>query len=70
MSQQVPGSWKQCATCAYWTGSRTCDYFGTHVIVNNTMDNGKCMIPSGGWKNADRQATHSCNDYKKWPVLK
>ena len=70
MSQQYPSSWKQCATCAFWTGQRECDYFGQRVTVSSPMDKGKCAIPRGGWKGNDRQANSCCSDWQKWPVLK
>ena len=70
MAQQYPGTWKQCATCAYWTGSRECDYFGQRVTVASAMDKGKCAIPRGGWRGQQRQACAQCQDWLKWPVLR
>ena len=70
MSSQYPGSWKQCATCAFWTGSRECDHFGQRVTVNSPTDKGKCAIPQGGWKGSQKQANSQCRDWQKWPVLK
>jgi hypothetical protein len=70
MAQQYPGNWKQCATCAFWTGNRECDYFGQRVTVASGMEKGKCAIPKGGWKNQQKQANSQCGDWQKWPVLK
>lgn len=70
MSQQYPSSWKQCATCAFWCGARECDTFGQRVTVASSGAQGKCAIPSGGWKGCQKQASASCSDYQKWPVLK
>ena len=70
MAQQYPGSWKQCATCAYWTGSRECDRWGQKVTVASSCEKGMCMIPQGGWHRQQRQASAQCSDWMKWPVLK
>ena len=70
MATQYPGSWKQCATCAFWMGPRTCDVFGQRVTVNNACDRGMCGIPQGGWRRQQRQANQSCSDWQKWPVLR
>lgn len=70
MSQQYPSTWKQCATCTYWLGKRECDCFGQRVTVSSPMEKGKCAIPRGSFKGADRQANGSCVDFEKWPVLK
>ena len=72
--QQIPSDWKQCSTCAYWTGSRTTDTFGRIVYVeSSTTTYGQCAHPSYscGWKGQRRQACGpACNCYQKWPVLK
>ena len=70
MSQQYPHDWKQCATCAYWGGSRTTDAFGQRVYVDSSMAKGKCLCRGNGWTNTDRQASAVCNQYMKWPPLK
>ena len=70
MASQYPGSWKQCATCAFWCGARQCDRYGAYVYVDSSVALGKCAIPSGGWKNQNRQAGAVCGDWQKWPVLK
>ena len=70
MAQQYSGSWKQCATCVFWTGVRESDYFGQRVTVDSSMVLGRCAIPKGGWRNYQRQAGQTCSDWQKWPVLK
>lgn len=70
MSQQYPASWKQCATCAYWTGSRETNTFGEWAKVDSPMSKGKCMCQGSGWKNQDKQANASCPSFQKWAVLK
>lgn len=70
MSQSYPSSWKQCATCDYWGGSRTTDAFGQNVKVGSAMDYGVCMCPNNcGWKGQKKQANGSCSGYRKWGVL-
>ena len=63
---QVPSDWKQCATCAFWTGARSCDNYGSKVYVDGSTTCGKCAIPSGGWKGTQRQASAMCNSWQKW----
>lgn len=70
MSQQYPYSWKQCATCAYWTGARETDRFGQRVYVDSPMQKGKCMCRGSGWTNMEKQANSSCTSFEKWSVLK
>ena len=70
MSQSYPYSWKQCATCSYWGGTRSTDRFGEHVSVDSSMTKGKCMNRSCQWSNQDKPAGFACNSFEKWPVLK
>ena len=70
MAEQYPYTWKKCATCAFWCGTRSCDSFGRNVTVGGPMEKGKCAIPSGPWKNTQQQANSSCSSWKKWAVLK
>lgn len=62
---------KNCATCAYWCGSRETDYFGSQVKIQDDNAKGKCMAPFGqGWRGQDRTASMACNGFKKWEVLR
>ena len=70
MSQQYPASWKHCATCAFWTGSRETNVFGEYSKVDSPMAKGKCMCRGNGWTNQERQAGFSCQSFQKWAVLK
>lgn len=70
MSQQYPGTWKQCATCAFWMGQRDCDRFGQRVTVSSPMDKGRCACQHCGWRNMEKQANSQCQSWQKWPVLK
>ena len=69
MSQQYSSSFKNCATCEYWTGSRETDNFGQRVEVDSSMSKGRCMCRNSGWS-GERQANASCNHYEKWAPLK
>ena len=61
---------KVCATCAYWTGNRQTDYFGTTVTTDSLSVKGKCMCQQlGGWRGQERQAGMNCTAFKKWDVL-
>lgn len=70
MAQSFLGSWKNCTTCAYWTGARTVDNFGQRATVKNSTDRGKCANPTGGWKNIERTAVSTCSKWERWPALK
>lgn len=70
MSQQYPSSWKNCATCAYWVGTRETDYFGNYAKVESYSTKGKCMCHKGPWRNIEKTANMSCNAFEKWAVLK
>ncbi|MBR2646791.1 MAG: hypothetical protein IKD47_04455 [Clostridia bacterium] len=69
--KQYPNVFKFCVTCAYWTGCRTTDNFGTYVKVESDNVTGKCMAPMGkGWRGQDRRTNAYCSAYKKWEVLR
>lgn len=70
MSQKYPGSWDNCATCAYWLGERDVDSFAQWVTVDSSMERGKCMCRRSGWMRMEKCASMSCQQYEKWPVLK
>ena len=70
MSQQYPASWKQCATCTYWTGARETNIFGEWSKVDNPMAKGKCMCRGNGWTGMEKQANSSCVKFSKWSALK
>ncbi len=70
MAQQYPYNWKNCSTCAYWTGVRETNYFGERVTVESYNTRGKCMRRNSGWFNQEKQACASCPYFEKWAVLK
>ncbi|MBP3391945.1 MAG: hypothetical protein J6L76_04075 [Clostridia bacterium] len=70
MSQMYPHSWKLCATCGYWTGTRETNIFGEWVRVDSSMAKGNCLCRTSGWRTTPRQADSSCASYEKWVGLK
>lgn len=69
MSQQIPFYFKMCATCAYWTGSRSVDAFGNQSTIDDGQPMARCMNPQSGWYRASTIAQNSCTAYAKWPAL-
>ena len=63
-----PGTWKVCATCAYWMGRRDADLYGSRAI--SCENQGRCAIPQGPWRNAQKPANSGCSSFMKWPVLR
>lgn len=61
---------KVCATCAYWTGSRASDNFGTTVTTQDDNYRAKCMCQRGPWRMQVTIPSAGCNSYKKWDILK
>ena len=60
---------KVCATCAYWTGNRVVNNFGTTVTTQDDNYRAKCMCPNGP-RMTERIPSNGCSSYKKWEVLK
>lgn len=70
MEQAYNGCLKQCATCAFWLGARTCDALGWRVLVASSGAEARCGNPNGRLKGHQRLPSGVCNDYQKWPILK
>ena len=70
MAHKYPGSWKNCATCSYWTGIRQPDTFGMWVTVESHSAKGKCWCLNGPYPRMDKNANMSCSKYDKWAPLK
>ena len=70
MAQQYSKTWKQCATCTYWTGPRSVDSFGERVTVDSPMTTGVCVCNGNGWKGRERQANQDCPAFEKWKALR
>ena len=63
------GHQKLCATCVYFIAQRDVDIYNTWV--RNCESQGRCAIPQGPFRNAQRSANMcACFNYQKWPVLK
>lgn len=70
MSQSYPKSFKNCAVCNYWGGSRQVDSFGMRVTIDSLSSRGKCLLQGGPWKGADKPATSNCPKWQAWGALK
>ena len=71
MEYKMNGCEKLCATCEYWVGPRQPDFYGSHVVLPDQCVKGKCMCLNAPWARSDRFSnTTTCNNYKKWGVLK
>jgi len=70
MSQQYSKSFKNCAVCNFWGGSRQVDAFGQRVKVDSSGTKGKCLLQGGSWKGRDKQANATCNKWQAWGPLK
>ncbi len=71
MSYQMSGQLQLCATCAYWMGSRTPNYYATHVVLEDQCVKGKCWCLNAPFARAHRYSnTTVCHYYKKWELLK
>ena len=60
-------SFKICATCAFWAGSRTPD--GGNAVYDSSQ-RAKCSAPSGTFKNSDMQPQQNCGKWEVWPPLR
>ena len=70
MAHKYPGSWKNCATCSFWSGTRETDYWGNWVTIESATAKGKCLCRTSGWVRMDKSASKSCNSYDQWAPLK
>ena len=67
MKSSLTSSFKVCATCALWSGSRTTDNFNTRVEFERNQK-GKCC--GGCFNNCQMQPMASCSKWQKWQALK
>lgn len=63
---QLPPSFKNCATCAFWGGARTANASRNYVIFESNQK-GECL--GGGFNRAMMDPRSSCGQWEKWPVL-
>ena len=70
MSEQYSNSYKNCARCNYWGGTRQVDTFGERVTVDSSMARAKCLLQGGPWRGQERQANSGCEKWQSWGALK
>ncbi len=62
-------TWRCCATCSRWSGSRSVDYMGNVAIENKNLT-GKCGSTKGSCRGFPTYPDQGCDDYLKWSHLK
>ncbi len=67
MENRLPSSFKLCATCGLWAGSRSTDVFCSYSIFEQNQT-GKCC--GGGFNQAQMNPMACCSKWQKWQVLK
>lgn len=70
MSQQIPFYFRMCATCEYWTGTRSADTFGNYSEVDNGQPTGRCMCRQSAWFRNTPIAQNCCSSYERWSAMK
>lgn len=61
---------KCCATCAFWSGPREADSFGSHARCPHSNEKGVCGNPKSPNKKKSMEAGYgSCSKWEKWPAL-
>ena len=71
MEYQMGGSQKLCATCEFWAGPRSVNFYGSHVVLPDQSVNGRCMCLNGPHARGERYSNFTtCFSYEKWRVLK
>jgi hypothetical protein len=63
----TPATWKQCATCEFWAGSRRPSHWRDRSEYESGSK-GECA--GGGWDRSQMTAENSCGSWKKWGILK
>jgi hypothetical protein len=61
---------KCCATCAFWSGPREADSFGSHAVCKNSNDVGNCSNSLSPFNRHDTKADYGhCGKWERWPAL-
>jgi hypothetical protein len=68
MGFKIPGSQRNCATCAHWTGTRKLAGGSSGVEVESPSARGPCAERTRG--NIPVSANQACSKFVKWQVLK
>lgn len=67
MVNRLTSSFKVCATCALWAGSRGTDGCNTLSVFEQNQK-GKCC--GGGFNQAQMSPMSSCGKWQKWQAIK
>jgi len=60
---------KCCATCAFWSGLREADSFGSHAMCSHSNDKVACGNPKVPNRKSMEAGYGSCGKWEKWPAL-
>ena len=63
----LPSSFKVCATCVFWGGSRSTDTLRYYSRFDSNLK-GECL--GGAFNRAMMSPNASCSKWTKWTVLK
>jgi hypothetical protein len=63
---KLPASFKVCATCGLWGGSRSADFGGYSRFEQDQQ--GKCY--GGGFNQANMSPMASCSKWEVWPAIR
>jgi len=63
---RLPPSFRACATCALWGGTRTSDPLRTNAIYESDQT-GRCM--GGSFNMGEMNPLASCGSWEVWAVL-
>lgn len=67
MEKRLSSSYKVCATCSLWAGSRSTDN-GNVLSVFEQNETGKCC--GGGYNQMQKNSMASCGKWQKWQAIK
>jgi len=67
MKNGFSAGFQNCATCDFWTGSRSLNSARTRVEYDSGVE-GDCLY--GGKKITRKSPTSKCSNYRKWGLLK
>jgi len=68
-SRSYISSWRCCATCGQWSGSRNTNFSGEVVVESNNIV-GKCGSKSGSSRGFNTHPDQCCDGYIKWSNLR
>ncbi|MBQ8738673.1 MAG: hypothetical protein IJZ04_04160 [Clostridia bacterium] len=69
MDQHYQKTFRICATCQYWGGTRRfSNSFNNVVVVSSPMLDGPCYNPNSGYRHL--RANGSCPKYTLWSAIR